>query len=423
MGAASKGAGGDFILCAMRPTTINSAPHGWIDIARLIRPRSIAIVGISPEAGSPGRRLLDNLERYGYRANLLVSRNRCEVAGRACVPTIDDLPAGVDPVLFCCRAAIEDSVAASARHRAGAVIVFAAGFGEAGGAWGRPGSDLGNGARRRDRALRTELSRPHELCRRIPLTFSHSRHRSASGRAGIAVIAQSGGLATILRTALRERPSESPIPSRPGTRPCWGSRTISRYLSMTIPRALSSRSPSKSAGRSVPRHRRARPRLSASRSCCLHPGRSASARRRRIAHRRARGRLCVMMTLAAHHGVAMVESMDELIDVSRADGALPSMPPTAGPPLSPILAPFKGHDPRPLRRRRIDLPPLPAATRRQAARALPEFIEPSNPLDFDRARIMDLDLYERTIQPLLEDPILRQPAAGRIIWQRFDYAR
>src|SRR6266849_10841366 len=108
-----------------------------IDIARLMRPRSIAIVGVSPERGSPGGGVLENLERYGYGGEIhLVSRSRAHVKGRPCVASIDDLPEGIDTVLLTIpRAAIEPAVSACARRAVGAVIIFAAGFAEAGGEW------------------------------------------------------------------------------------------------------------------------------------------------------------------------------------------------------------------------------------------------------------------------------------------------
>src|SRR5260370_11826753 len=123
-----------------------------IDITRLMRPRSIAIVGVSPQPGSPGGGVLDNLERYGYGGDIhLVSRSRSEVKGRPCVAAIDDLPEGVDTVLLTIpRAAIEEAASACARRAVGAVIIFAAGFAGAGGEWeGAPGrlARLGRAAR------------------------------------------------------------------------------------------------------------------------------------------------------------------------------------------------------------------------------------------------------------------------------------
>src|SRR5258708_21573686 len=102
-----------------------------------MRPLSIAIVGVSPQPGSPGGGVLDNLERWGYGGGIpLVSRSRGEVKGRPCVASIDDLPEGVDTALLTIpRAAIEEAVSACARRAVGAVIIFAAGFAEAGGEW------------------------------------------------------------------------------------------------------------------------------------------------------------------------------------------------------------------------------------------------------------------------------------------------
>src|SRR5258708_24685727 len=140
-----------------------------IDITRLMRPRSIAIVGVSPQPGSPGGGVLDNLERYGYGGDIhLVSRSRREVKGRPCVASIDDLPEGIDTALLTIpRAAIEPAVAACARRAGGAVIIFAPGFAEAGGRRrGAPGRSSGGGARPRDARVRPHLLRLMKLFRR-----------------------------------------------------------------------------------------------------------------------------------------------------------------------------------------------------------------------------------------------------------------
>src|SRR4051812_24589801 len=102
-----------------------------------MRPRSIAIVGISPEPSSAGFLALRNLEEFDYRGAIhLVSRNQSNIGDRACLRAIDDLPDGVDAaMLFLPRVAIEDAVAACARRGLGGAVVFAAGFGEAGGEW------------------------------------------------------------------------------------------------------------------------------------------------------------------------------------------------------------------------------------------------------------------------------------------------
>jgi acetate---CoA ligase (ADP-forming) len=70
-------------------------------VGRLLRPKSVAIVGASPDHGTIGANALENLVRAGYRGDIhLVSRSRKEINGRPCVPSIDDLPLGVDAVVL-----------------------------------------------------------------------------------------------------------------------------------------------------------------------------------------------------------------------------------------------------------------------------------------------------------------------------------
>ena len=101
---------------------------------RLLRPRAIAIVGVSPEPGHPGSTVLANLERCAFEGAIhLVSRSRTEFAGRACVPSIDDLPFGVDvAVLVVPQAVVIDAIGALGRRGVGAAIVFASGYAEMG---------------------------------------------------------------------------------------------------------------------------------------------------------------------------------------------------------------------------------------------------------------------------------------------------
>ena len=82
-------------------------------LTRLLRPRHLAVVGASPEPASAGGIVLANLERFGYAGDLhLVSRSRSEINGRPCVPTIDDLPEGIDAVVLVVPAvAVRDAAA------------------------------------------------------------------------------------------------------------------------------------------------------------------------------------------------------------------------------------------------------------------------------------------------------------------------
>src|SRR5262249_27827335 len=117
---------------AWEPTSVT--PERPDDIGRVIRPRSIAIVGVSPEPGSVGGAVLANLTRFGYGGDVhLVSRSSDAIDGRRCLASIADLPEGVDvAVLAVPGAAIGDAVAACVQRSVGAAIIYAAGFAEAG---------------------------------------------------------------------------------------------------------------------------------------------------------------------------------------------------------------------------------------------------------------------------------------------------
>ena len=54
-------------------------------IARMLRPRSIAIVGASPTPGSLGGSVFANLERFGFTGEIhLINPNRAEINGPTC---------------------------------------------------------------------------------------------------------------------------------------------------------------------------------------------------------------------------------------------------------------------------------------------------------------------------------------------------
>ena len=103
-------------------------------IQRLLRPRSVAIVGASANPGALGASVLANLERADYSGDIhLINPKRDEINGRPCLKSIDDLPQDVDcAVLAIPRVAVLDSVRACAQRGVGGVVIFSAGFAEGG---------------------------------------------------------------------------------------------------------------------------------------------------------------------------------------------------------------------------------------------------------------------------------------------------
>src|SRR4029079_10090799 len=77
-----------------------------MDLGRLLRPRSVAVVGATDRPGSYGEQTLRNLEACGFEGSVGgVHPTRTEVLGRPCVPSVEDLPEAVDAVVIAIPAA------------------------------------------------------------------------------------------------------------------------------------------------------------------------------------------------------------------------------------------------------------------------------------------------------------------------------
>ncbi|MDE0947956.1 MAG: CoA-binding protein, partial [Sphingobium sp.] len=105
-----------------------------MNLDRLLRPRSVAIIGASDKPGALGASVLANLERQGFAGAIhLVNPKRTEIGGRPCVASVDDLPEGVDAAILAIpRVGVLDAIRGLARRGAGAAVIFSAGFAEDG---------------------------------------------------------------------------------------------------------------------------------------------------------------------------------------------------------------------------------------------------------------------------------------------------
>jgi acetate---CoA ligase (ADP-forming) len=106
-----------------------------MNLDRLLRPRSIAVVGATERPGSYGGEALLNLRRLRFAGAVHgVNPRRERVHGFPCVPTLADLDAPPDAVVVAIPAAdAPAAVAQAGACGAGGAVVFAAGFAEAGG--------------------------------------------------------------------------------------------------------------------------------------------------------------------------------------------------------------------------------------------------------------------------------------------------
>ena len=118
---------------ALRPSLTDSRFRPQrMDLTPLLAPRSIAVVGATDRPDSYAGNVLRNLERAGFEGPVWgVNPKREQVLGRACVPSVGELPEAVDAVVVAIPApgvpaAIRDSV----ERGCGGAVVLSAGFGE-----------------------------------------------------------------------------------------------------------------------------------------------------------------------------------------------------------------------------------------------------------------------------------------------------
>lgn len=100
----------------------------------LLSPRSVAVVGASADPGKAGGRPLHYMLQLGYQGDLYpVNPNRDEILGLRAYPTLADVPAVPDLCVIAVPAeAVEGYVEECARLGVRAAIVFASGYAETG---------------------------------------------------------------------------------------------------------------------------------------------------------------------------------------------------------------------------------------------------------------------------------------------------
>ena len=390
-----------------------------------MRPRSIAIVGISPEPSSAGFLALRNLEDFGYRGSVhLVSRNQTNIGNRACVRAIDDLPDGVDAaMLFIPRIAIEDAVAACARRGVGGVVVFAAGFGEAGGEWQATQERIAATAR----AAGLALCGPNclgivDFVHGIPLTFARQIGRREQVSSGAVVIAQSGGLASIVRAALTAKGLAVTCTVSTGNEAVLGLEDYAAYLledpatKVVVAFAEQIRKPQRFLAMVARARELGKPVV------LLLSGHSVAARDSAKSHTGAlAGDYAVIEALLRHDCVLLVQSLEELFDVAELALRFPA-PPSKGLAIVTDSGAIKGLALDYCETLGLDLPPLSPGLAATIQAELPDFVDASNPLDLTAQAITHPEMYERTIKPLLADDAYGSLLLAVVIGEASDFA-
>lgn len=373
---------------------------------RLLRPKSVAIIGASDKPGALGASVLANLERQGFDGAIhLVNPKRSDIGGRPCVASVDDLPDGVDAaVLAIPRAGVLDAVRALARRGVGAAVVFAAGFAEDGPQGLADQQEIGAIAA----ASGMVIEGPNCLglvnfIDRISLTFIEMPEARAEGSARVGIVSQSGAMAAVLATTMitREVPLSCYIST--GNEAASGVEDYLAYLVDSPDTAVIAmvveqfRSPARflAAARAA--------RAAGKQIVLLHPGRSAAGAASAATHTGAMaGDYAVMKVLAEHAGVIVVNSLEELGDVVEIVARCKAMP-AGGTGVVAESGAFKAMMLDLSEELGLVLPKLSDDDSPALRAALPDFVPVSNPLDVTAQGLVDPALYGRTIAALVED--------------------
>jgi acetate---CoA ligase (ADP-forming) len=376
-------------------------------VGRLLRPKSVAIVGASPDHGTIGANALENLVRAGYRGDIhLVSRSRKEINGRPCVPSIDDLPLGVDAVVLVVpEAVVVDSVAACARRQAGSAVVFASGFAETGG----EGEEKQNRITAIARDSGLMLLGPNCIGFRnfadgVALTFEPVAEPVPSHKEGAAVIAQSGAMTSNLRLALLAKGVPITCAVSTGNEANLGvedfladclDRPGNRVFALFIEQV---RRPALFLELVRRARREGKPIV------LLHPGRTARARETAKSHTGAfAGDYQVMRAVLQHEGVVLVDTMDELFDTTTLLARWPEPSPLPIGAISNSGA-FRGIAHDFCADLGLPLANLADDTNAKLRAMLPAYAAIDNPLDITTVGLANPRIFGDTAQAVLDDP-------------------
>jgi acetate---CoA ligase (ADP-forming) len=376
-------------------------------LERLLRPRSVAIVGISKEPGSLGETQVGNFDRFGFTGELhLVSRNREAVGDRRCVRTVEELPHGIDAAVLCVpRSGVVETLEALAALGVGGAMVFASGFAE------------------QDEAGRHDQERIVEIAARsgmavngpnclgltnfvdgIPYAFGPTLPPIVHDGIAAAVVSQSGATMVNIARGLATRGVSVTYQMSTGNEAVLG---IEDHLAFVLdddrpgPIALFAeqiRRPQMFLALAE------RARKSGRHLVLLHPGRSEGARAAAQSHTGAlAGDYDVMRTVVEHAGVMLVDDLDMLVDAITVLARYPE-PPVRGVAVTSDSGAVKSLALDECAALGLDLPGFTPPTIDAIHEALPSFAVASNPLDLTAQCIYDRFLYERTAHAMLGDP-------------------
>jgi acetate---CoA ligase (ADP-forming) len=379
-------------------------------VEKLMRPRSVAIVGMSSKPGTAGHFILGNLSLNNFGGDIhLVGRSGGTIEGRTVLPSVDDLPEGVDLAIFTLPAAgVHEAMAACARRQVGAAVIFASGFAEVGKRDSQDElaaiADKGGVALLGPNCLGYANSVDGL---RVNFVGAAPQEKIQIGRdPAVAIISQSGGLMSHIRLGLEARQVQVSYSVSTGNEAGLNLAdfidffTTDKATDAIIIYVEQVRQPADFLAAAERARAAGKPIL------MMHPGRGERAKTAVNSHTGAlAGDYAVMRTLVSHAGIALLENLDELIDAAEILARFPR-PPSKGPGILTFSGAFCAIAHDFCDDLGLDVPPLSPTTEALLKSQLPAFAQPSNPLDLTTQPVFEPDLMRTGPQALLNDPNL-----------------
>ncbi len=376
-------------------------------IDRLLRPKSVAVVGASDRHGALGATLLNNLVQYEFAGDIYpVNPKRDEIAGLKCYATAADLPEGIDcAVLAIPRPFVLDTVRQLAARGCGAVVIYSAGFSEAGEEGLKEQLELGEIAREHGMVIEgPNCLGCTNYVQRVPLTFVETNMMSPpKGTRAVGIASQSGALAAVLATALHPRGCYVSTSVSTGNEAASGvedyvewlvddedTHVIGMYVeSVRRPRAfIAAVRRARAAGKPV---------------VMLHPGKSNRAQESAATHTGAMaGDYQLMKVKLGREGVIFADTLEELADIIEIALRCPALPGANMAVLGESGA-LRGLAFDIAEEIGLDLIDLNDDNSPELRAVLPDFVPVSNPLDITALGLSEPEIYTKALTVLLDD--------------------
>jgi acyl-CoA synthetase (NDP forming) len=351
--------------------------------------------------------VLANLGRFRFSNPLhLVNPRYDRIGERPCVRSIAELPDGIDcAVLAIPQVHVADAVRACAEKGMGGLIVLAGGFAEAGEEGKRAQEQIAAIAQGAGIALQgPNCLGTINYVDSVPLMFGVAPFESLGDRKGVAVVSQSGAMASAVRVALHARGIGVSYSVSTGNEASLGAEDFleefitdphTHVIAMLMEqirrpaRFLDLATRAREAGKFIVLH---------------HLGRSAAGRDAAKTHTGAlSGDYAVMAAQVTARGVCLVDSLELLIDVPELLIRLRNPRAAGGTAIVGESGAFKGLALDFCETVGLDLPSLSTPTHDALVGQLPVFSPPSNPLDLTAQAMSDTGLYRRVLELIARD--------------------